>query len=169
MEPENKKVNPWNIVITLILLAFVAYVLVKVDSRREAAIVDPNEDNDLAQVEMSHCGLTVSSPLSNTLVSFPLSVSAIVDNTDMTNLGCGWTVFEAQAGTIKVLDINNQVVGSGILTTTQDWMTTSPVAYTSTVTLTGVPASNNLTLVFTEDDPSDMGNVDTLSVPVIKQ
>jgi hypothetical protein len=100
----------------------------------------------------------------------PISVTAVVDNTNMQALGCSWTVFEAQAGTIELKDGNGTVLGFGLLTTTQDWMTASPVTYTGQVTSNSVFAPGTpLTLVFTEENPSGDGIPDTLVVPVVVQ
>jgi hypothetical protein len=127
---------------------------------------------DEQTVALSHCGLTVNSPLGGGLVSStaPISVTAVVDNTNMQALGCSWTVFEAQAGTIELKDGNGTVLGFGLLTTTQDWMTASPVTYTGQVTSNSVFAPGTpLTLVFTEENPSGDGIPDTLVVPVVVQ
>jgi hypothetical protein len=137
-------------------------------AHKSQAPTTPNDTN--TPVALSHCGLTVTTPLSGVAITSPISITAVVDNTMMQQLGCGWTVFEAQAGSYELKDANGAVLGSGVLTTTQDWMTSGPVTYTgqvaSNVSLTsGMP----LSLVFTEEDVADMGNPDTLTVPLIAQ
>lgn len=120
----------------------------------------------------SICGLTVSSPTPNEEVVFPLTVNAVVDNTLAGELGCSWTVFEAQAALIEVMDSDNNKVGQGLLTTTEDWMTTGPVNFTSVISLDdGVSSGEELTLIFNEEDPSDgeAGVPSVLEIPVVAQ
>ncbi len=114
------------------------------------------------------CGLTVSSPLSNTAVTAPVAVTAIVNNSNPQ--GCTWTVFEAQAGSVALIDSSGNTIGTSVLSTSDDWMTSGPVPYTASITPTRALISGEaLSLVFTEEDVSGMGNVDTLSVPLVAQ
>src|SRR6185503_3778654 len=90
------------------------------------------------------------SPQSGAKVSSPLVVTMTVNNTK----SCKWTVFEAQAGIAELKDSTGQKIGTATLTTTQDWMTDQPVVYTGTIEFTTNPASSDLTLTITEEDPS---------------
>lgn len=131
-----------------------------------APIVDENEPT----VALSHCGLTVHTPLSNAVIGAPISITTTVDNTNMQTLGCNWVTFEAQAAVIELKNSNGVVLGQSLLTTTDDWMQSGPVTYTSTLTPTTAPTSGDaLTLVFTEENPSGEGVPDTLIVPVVAQ
>lgn len=58
--------------------------------------------------------LTVTSPQPNQTVTFPLTVTATID------YGC-WTIFEAQAGVVGVLQGNQIVSPVGLLTITGDY------------------------------------------------
>lgn len=148
----------------IIAVVLLGAFYIRNNKKAEAPVVD-----DKKEVAMSSCGLTVSSPLSNTTVAFPLSISAVVDNTNSASLGCGWTVFEAQAGVVKVMYGTTQV-GMGILSTTSNWMTSSPVPYTGAVTLSSAVVSGTpLTLVIEEENPSGEGTPDTLVIPVVAQ
>ncbi len=121
------------------------------------------------QVAAEMCGLTITSPLPATTVTFPLTIQAVVDNTQAGTLGCSWTVFEAQAGTVTVKDQNGAILGTGILSTTNDWMTTAPTPYTATITsLTNPTYTGPLSLVFNEENPGDLPNPDSLTVSVVK-
>lgn len=97
--------------------------------------------------------LTNISPQAGDKVASPLTVTITVDNRQ----SCKWTVFEAQAGTFTLKDTTGQTIGSGTLTTTEDWMTENPVVYTGTTEFINTPASSELTLTITEEDPSGMG------------
>lgn len=121
-----------------------------------------------SQEQMSLCGLTVISPLSNTIVSSPLIANAIVNNTNKTALGCSWTVFEAQAGVASLVDSTGTQVGFALLQTTSDWMTDGPVPYTGTITFSAQPAPGPLSLVITEDNPSGEGTPSVLTIPLIQ-
>ncbi len=96
--------------------------------------------------------VTILSPKPGSKITSPLTVTVKVDNTK----SCKWTVFEAQAGTLTLKDSNGQILGSGILTTTSEWMTEQPVIYTGTVEFTK-PTTDDVTLVIEEEDPSGQG------------
>lgn len=99
-------------------------------------------------------------PRSGTKITSPLTVTVTVDNTK----SCKWTVFEAQAGTLTIKDSNGKALGTGILTTTGEWMTEQPVTYTGTIEFSE-PATDDVTLVITEEDPSGEGG-QTVSIPL---
>lgn len=149
----------------LILIIVVVGIIIFKKNQTQAPVV--SDTNQVVLNEM-HCALSVISPQPNTAVSFPLEVKVIVDNTNAPE--CKWTVFEAQAGFISLSDINGPIalVGSSALTTTDDWMTTSPVTYTTTL----IPVSNpsgTVTITFNEEDVKGDGNAQTASYTVIAQ
>ncbi len=122
-----------------------------------------------AKVAASHCGLTVNSPMPTSGVIFPLIINATVDNTQMSTLGCSWTVFEGQAGTVDIKDAQGATLAIGVLQTTSNWMTTAPTVYTSTITsLSNSIYTGPLNIIFTEENPADFPTPDTLTVSVIK-
>ena len=111
--------------------------------------------------------LKVVSPLPGSTQTLPLQVNVIVDNGSTPN--CPWTVFEAQAGVIQLLDNSNIAVGSGVLATTQDWMTDDPVGYSGEIPNIAVVPPGNATLVITEEDPAGMGDAQTIEIPIVIQ
>lgn len=126
------------------------------------------------KISSSRCGMAVISPEMNSVVSFPLNISVIVDNSNSATLGCAWTVFEGQAGVVSLIDSNNNVLGSNFLSTSnQNWMENLiaglPVSFATTLNLTAQPTAENLSLVFTEDNPSGQGTPDSLILPVLIQ
>lgn len=158
--------------VILVIIIAVVGILLGLGKKSEAPTLQaPITGEEQAQsVAVSHCGLTVQSPLSSSTVTSPITVSAVVDNTNAQVTGCSWTVFEAQAATIALVDANNTVLGTGLLTTTDDWMTTGPVSYSGTIVAQSPLLSGSaLSLVFTEEDPSGMNMPDTLTVPVVAQ
>src|SRR6185369_5308191 len=99
--------------------------------------------------------LTITTPKQGTKITSPMTVTVIVDNTK--SQSCHWTVFEAQAGTMTLTDSTGQTIGTGVLTTTSEWMTDKAVIYNGTINLTKIPASSYITLTVTEEDPSGKG------------
>jgi hypothetical protein len=104
--------------------------------------------------------LTNITPGSGTKITSPLSVTVTIDNTQ----SCNWTVFEAQAGILTLKDSNDEILGTGTLTTTSEWMTEQPVVYTGTFEFTK-PATDDVTLIIEEEDPSGEGS-QTVSIPL---
>lgn len=118
------------------------------------------------------CGFKLIAPIPNVSVTFPIAVTAVVDNSHASDIGCSWSTFEANAGPVKVVNAANAQVGFGILETTSNWMTTGPVTYYATVNQTAsVTSGEPLTIMFTENDPSDgeAGPISTLAIPVTAQ
>ncbi len=108
--------------------------------------------------------ITVQTPASNSTISFPLTVTAVVDNTQGTT--CTWTVFEAQAGLVELKNNANVVVVSVPLMTAANWMTATPVTYTATLQPSPVPPPGPYALVITEENPSGEGTPGVVSIPV---
>lgn len=115
------------------------------------------------------CGLTIIDPLPNTKVSFPFTVSGIVNNTKAKELGCSWGVFEAVAGVIQVKDETGKVISSDtpFKTNNQNWMTDPSSLYTGTLTLEDPGFKGKATIHFTEDNSAGFDNPDTLDIPII--
>ncbi len=154
-------------ILIIIVIGLGAYTISK--NRAVAPSTNNNNQGQQQAVAASHCGLTVNSPLPGDTVTFPLTINATVDNTQAQSLGCAWTVFEAQAGPVEVLDQNGNVVAMVPLSTTSDWMTSNATQYSATITSISNPAyTGRMTLKFTEDNPSGGLNPDTLTVAVAK-
>ena len=59
------------------------------------------------------CGLTVNSPTPNSSVSFPLTVTGVVDDQITSKLGCSWQTFEGIAGTAQFYIFLNEINHKG--------------------------------------------------------
>lgn len=155
------------IIAALIIAGGVWYILGYTGSQK-----NQTQGTDIVEhynsVPQTACGLTVIEPLPSTKVSFPLSVSGIVNNTKAKELGCSWGVFEAVAGVIQVKDENGKVISSDTPFTTnnQNWMTDPSSVYTGTITLEE-DYKGKATIHFTEDNSSGSDNPDTLDIPII--
>jgi hypothetical protein len=150
----------------IIVLAFFAGIFIgyTLSSQKSTSSPIKQSKQSISDVPKKACtALTVTTPNQGDTVTAPLHVQVVVDNT---NPDCHWTVFEAQAGTMELRDGTDHLVGTGILTTAEDWMTDQPVTYTGTIPFTNMPVDNGLTLTISEDDPSGQ-NHQEIVVPLI--
>lgn len=119
-------------------------------------------------VQESGCtpkALMVTAPLPGAHVTLPLSVNATVDNEGHPD--CHWTVFEAQAGVVQLLDKDGIALGSGTLTTSDDWMTDAPVDYAGEIPALSLITPGPATLVITEENPSDLNPSQIIEIPLV--
>ncbi len=104
-------------------------------------------------------GLTVTTPAAHASISSPLRVAGEI-------AGDGWVAFEAQAGTVELLDGEGKRLASGILSVTGDWMTL-PVSFTGTLLFEAPSRPQSGTLVFRNENPSgDPGRDREFRLPV---
>ena len=152
---QKKHKTPLSIIVILFVIIIASIFLVKGDSTNNA---QPENENPSEQTPVSAalkymCGMTVNSPLANSIVSFPLTVTGGIDNLAATD-GCTWVMFEGMAGTVSISDINGQQAAVG-LSVIGDWTGNVPVSFTGTLNPPVSFASGTpLTLTFTEEDPS---------------
>lgn len=111
--------------------------------------------------------VTVYTPQPGSTKTLPLRVDVLVEN--QKNPACNWTLFEAQAGLVQLFDSTGAEVGAAPLMTSDEWMTTGPVAFSATITPTGTVAPGQARILITEEDPSGMGDVQTIEIPFILQ
>ena len=99
----------------------------------------------------------VNSPVAGSTIASPLTVSG-------TAVG-NW-YFEASFP-IKLLDSNNQVIGTGLAEAQSDWMASSPIPFNANIIFpTQIPGSSG-SLVLHKDNPSgDPQNDATFTLPV---
>lgn len=106
--------------------------------------------------------LTINEPQQGQKATSPLTVSVTIDNTKD---NCRWSVFEGQAGTIELKNKQGEIVGSAILTTSDDWMTDEPTKYSGTITFTPDESETEYTLVVNEENPSGQSGK-TVALPL---
>ncbi len=153
------------ILVFIILLLIIGVIIYNNKVKNKSVEVSQNTNTPA-----SKCGLTIVSPLPGETINFTSDftfiVKGIVDNTQREKLGCSWTVFEAQAATMKVLNSDKETIGTGLLTAKDsDWMTDQPTEYEGTVKVTGT--LTDFSLLVTENDPSGQGNVDIIEIPLV--
>jgi hypothetical protein len=99
-------------------------------------------------------GIAITSPQSNTQVSFPLSINGIIHPTS--NPG-PWGVFEAEAGHVVVKDGNGNIKSNPvILSLSGSWMHPNEKPFSVTIPLlTSAPYDANIWLHFSDNNPMD--------------
>jgi hypothetical protein len=107
--------------------------------------------------------ITVLEPKAGDTVKLPLTVKVRIHNAERPN--CHWSVSEAVAGPIKLLDKDGVTVGAGSLTTTQDWMTDGPVEFTGEIPALAL-VEGQATLVITEDNAAGKPDPQEVMIPV---
>jgi len=111
-----------------------------------------------SQTQQPAEGLTVSSPKTGATISSPIKISGSVN-------GGGWSGFEGQVGSVKLLDANGKELGSGVLTATSDW-TTLPTGFEMNLSFTSDQDQDG-TLVFKNENASgDPARDNTYTLPV---
>ncbi len=121
----------------------------------------------------SNCGLLVESPRAGETVSFPLTVTGRVDNTDAMVAGCSWTMFEGQAG-VATLHYETKdgwsLPVASVPITVENWMSTSTVfsfKLDFDNSMLQFPSGYNFKIILTEENPSGEGTPDVVEVPVV--
>ncbi len=119
------------------------------------------------------CGLEVRSVKPNAKVVFPLTVSGVIDNTHKE--GClNWQMFEGQAGSAQLyFNVDNagwKKLGERVVVSVDDWMATSTL-FSTVLNFNnggiGLPDNTPLKVIFSEENPSGQGVVDTVELPLI--
>lgn len=128
----------------------------------------------VAQSAVGTCGLSISSPLSNSNVTFPLTIKGTVDNSKLASglVSCGWQMFEGQAGNARLYFYDNNLgwnpIGATVPIQATSWMS---VKSDITAALNfnnggiGLPGGTKMKIVFTEENASGLPPVDTLELP----
>jgi len=117
-----------------------------------------NNQNQLQGIE----GITITSPLANQEVSFPVEIAGYIDGKN------GWTGFEGQVGTVRLISNDGiQVAGPAPLTAIGDWMkfpTQFGIVFDFSEGVGYIPEG---TLVFYNENPSGEPARDrTFSLPI---
>jgi hypothetical protein len=167
---KNKHHTPFGIIIILFVIIVAAIFLVKGDAGKTPPLTNntPINSTPIFQPAPYKCGMTVTAPLPNMAVAFPLNVSGVVHNDAATD-GCTWIQFEGQAGTVSISNGATTYALTPVMLM-GDWMTSGPVNFTAVLSpMTIIPSGTPLTITFTEENPSGEGIIDSFSYQVIAQ
>lgn len=162
-----KKHAPFAVIIILFGIIFLLAFLLKQNPPNG----NPPPTHGTVAQKSYHCGITISNPTPTQAVTFPLTVNAIVNNSAATD-GCTWSLFEGQAGTVELKDQNGATLAKMPMQTPPqtDWMTNGPVPFSAILTPSqAIPSGTPLSLTFSEEDASGMGNSDTFSFTIVAQ
>jgi hypothetical protein len=103
-------------------------------------VQSPGSNNN--QISVS---IEILSPKPNDIISSPLKITGVVR-------GNGWSGFEGQVGTVKLLDNTGNELAKGVLRATTEWTTVS-VDFEADLEFTS-PGFGFGTLVFGNENPS---------------
>lgn len=172
----NTSQKTWSVIALIIMFIvvgtagfYVYYQNVMAPSMENGSPVAVDEGTEFA----AKCGLVVESPAVGASVSFPLTISGTINNTEEN--GCYWTMFEGQAGTAELFYETKD--GYSLATDMKpievaNWMSTSTtfsVALDFDNMMEDLPSGYNFKIVLTEDNPSGEGIPDSLEIPVVLQ
>lgn len=124
-----------------------------------------SNNNILSGGQFSCPGISISSPLSNTQIAFPLTVQGVIH--PVANPG-PWGVFEGEAGHVVVKDGNGNIKSNAvILALSGEWMNTNPKPFSVIIpSLTESPYSSEVFLHFSDNNPMDGAIPRVCDVPV---
>lgn len=141
--------NKGKIYLVLIILS-VATVLFLIKTSPDEVSVTPSPSvtptPEVSSLDTQR-GITVISVKENQIVSSPLKISGFVSGNE-------WAPFEAQAGTVELVDENGTRLAFGLLTTPGDWMQL-PSYFETTLRFSSGYAKTG-TLIFRNDNPSGL-------------
>jgi len=104
--------------------------------------------------------IQINLPKENAEISSPMEIAGSIN-------GNGWIAFEAQAGTVKLIDKDNNVLGSAILQVTdENWMKQFN-NFKAELIFSNPKNLKNAELVFKNENPSgDPSRDKTFTIPV---
>jgi len=112
---------------------------------------------DLADRDL-YCGLNIAWPKTNQIVNSGFMISGYIN-------GCGWVPFEAEAGTVQILDSFGAPISEVILLQIDgDWMSL-PAVFNTTINFSSLPKTKTGFIIFTNNDPSG-NNPKVINLPI---
>ena len=103
------------IILGIIIVVLVGFLLWPKSKQKVSTVNNPQPTADIE----------VTMPKEGDWVSSPLEVAGAVN-------GNGWSGFEGQVGTVKLLDSDGKELANGVLTATTEW-TTLPTSFDTTL------------------------------------
>jgi len=123
------------------------------------------EDTGVKEATCMHPNIKIIEPQPLDKISFPYTVKGVVGgHRDRPN--CNWVLFEGQAGSMELQDMDGTVLGQGPLKATDDWMSPDEIHFEGELQLIKQPKSHTGTLFIKEEDASGGGKPQQLAVPV---
>ena len=121
-------------------------------------------NNHLPLGLVTKCGLVINEPIEGENVSSPFTIGVEVAN-DPT-FGCTWNASDTQAGSVSASDASGMYLGKISLTRPATGLNFNRTyQYYASFSLNGNP-HGIITLTFTEYNPNNKSNPNTLSFPV---
>lgn len=175
MEPNNTNNSNHGgligIIIVLLIIALGAGTYLYYN--KAEAPVKPDSTTSIPSEFASTCGIIVDAPKNDEAVSFPVTVTGRIDNTNAASAGCSWGMFEGQGG-VATLHYETKDGWSLPVDTkpimVDEWMTTK-TNFTVTLNFNNAtnqfPSGYNFKIILTEDNASGLGVSDMVEIPVV--
>lgn len=109
---------------------------------------------------------------SNSTSSFPIDLNikdgqAVSNPIKIEGKARGYWFFEGSFP-IKLVSTNNEILGTSIATSSDDWMTEDYISFTSELNYTKSTSTNRALLILSKDNPSDNRELDQeIYIPVV--
>ncbi len=140
------------IVGVLILIGAIFLLLPK-----EKAAAPVTEPSPSPSITVSS-GIEIFSPKVNETILSPLKITGVVN-------GNGWSGFEGQVGTVRLLDNGGNELAKGVLKATTEW-TQLPTQFETTITFTATSGSLGSLVFKNENASGDPVRDKTFTLPV---
>ena len=138
-----------SIIISLIII--IVFVLI-------ALVFDWGRNKFPTTVVSTELPIQVSTPKDNQEVGNPIKISGKAKGT--------W--FFEGSFPIQLVDSSGNILGHGIATSTEDWMTENFINFSAEISYTKATSTKRALLVLSKDNPSDNPDLDqSIFVPVI--
>ena len=97
---------------------------------------------------MKSCAFSIETPKVLSKVTFPLTITGEI----VPSLSCPWVKFEGMGGTIKLKDIDGNVIAGPVgFSAGEEWMNTNPFPVSVTIDSVSNDFSGDIIYVYLED------------------
>lgn len=98
--------------------------------------------------DVKSCAFSIANPKVLSKVTFPLTITGEI----VPSLSCPWVKFEGMGGTIKLKDIDGNVIAGPVpFSAGEDWMNTNPFPVSVTIDSVSESFSGDIIYVYIED------------------
>lgn len=121
---------------------------------------------------LEECGFTINDVVEDDIVNFPVTIKGKIDNTN-DNSSCFWNMSEGHAGSAQLYYETGdeyKILGTPSPIVVEDAQAEA-TNFTTTLTFNnqgiGLPLGSDLKIVFTDEDPSGKGDVDSKEIMIV--
>ena len=139
---------------SILILIAMAVVIVALT----ALLFLPKKNNQTEVQEEPVAGIKINSPKPNELIFSPLKIEGYVN-------GGGWIGFEAQVGTVRLLDSKGNELAFGILQAKEEWMKTK-IDFETVLSFVSLEEKNGSLVFYNENPSGDPERNKTFTMPL---